>query len=166
MEVSNFKLIFYPVNLAKDRQTCITFREDSYIASFGDARNFHQEDGKGSERYLDWLKGKLDRDPNSVVHVWLDDKIIGQMEMGTFPEQPKTGYVNLYYLIPEVRGCGFGTQLDNHSIKYFKGLGFTSARLSVSPSNGRAIRFYQKMNWIDLGPSPKFPDLNFMEKIF
>ena len=156
---------FRPVDISVHRNTCIEFRADSFVASFGNAEKFYEADGKGAERYIDWLKTKIDKDPASVVHVWEGDKIIGQIEMGRLRDDQTCGYVNLYYLIPEKRGHGLGTLLDQHSMSYFKNHGLEKVRLSVSPTNGRALAYYKKMGWVDLGPRLGHPEVHFMEKI-
>lgn len=137
---------------------------DSFVVSFGDAKRFYEEDGQGGERYIQWLKAKIDKDPASVVHIWQDSEIIGQIELGRLRDDPTRGYVNLYYLIPEKRGKGFGEFLDQYSTDYFRKLGLPIVRLSVSPTNGRAISYYMKMGWVDLGPRPGHPEVHFMEK--
>jgi len=71
------------------------------------------------------------------------------MELGRRKIEDEFGYVNLYYLIPEVRGKGFSLELDNFATSYLKELGFKKARLSVSPTNLRAINFYTKNGWQD-----------------
>jgi ribosomal protein S18 acetylase RimI-like enzyme len=62
--------------------------------------------------------------------------------------------------------------LDIFAISYLKELGFKKAKLSVSPKNLRAINFYTKNGWRDIGlrsevdrtgKGLKFP-LNYMEK--
>ena len=60
---------------------------------------------------------------------------------------------------------GQGAALDRHAMSYFKALGLTIVRLSVSPTNTPAIAYYKKMNWQDLGPRPGHPDVHFMEKV-
>lgn len=44
-------------------------------------------------------------------------------------------------------------------------MGLKKARLSVSPTNERAIKFYEKMKWVDLGPREDHPEVHFMEKV-
>ncbi len=158
------RLRFETVNLELHSQVCVAFREDSFVVSFGNADKFFESDGCGNERYLTWLQTKISKDANSAVHVWSDHQIIGQIELGRLKEDPSKGYVNLYYLKPEVRGQGFGTQLDHYAMSYFKNLGLTSARLSVSPTNLRALAYYAKMGWVDLGPRPGHPEVHCLEK--
>ncbi len=39
------------------------------------------------------------------------------------------------------------------------------SRLSVSPTNLQAIRFYEKMGWKDLGPRLDHPEVHWMERV-
>jgi ribosomal protein S18 acetylase RimI-like enzyme len=98
------------------------------------------------------------------VHVWQHDKIIGQMEMQTIAEPP-IGYVNLFYLIPEMRGRGAGTALHEYAMAFCARHGVQLVRLSVSPTNLRAVAFYRKHGWRDLGPRPGHENVNLMERI-
>jgi RimJ/RimL family protein N-acetyltransferase len=159
------QLDFRPIDLEHHRDIVLQFRADSFVVSFGNADRFYEDDGKGDERYVTWLQEKIASDPNSVVHVFDGDKIVGQIEMARFRNDANVGYVNLYYLTPDRRGDGLGAQLDSHATNYFRSLGLSRARLSVSPTNVRAVRFYEKMGWINLGPREGHPEVNYMEKI-
>jgi RimJ/RimL family protein N-acetyltransferase len=158
-------LSFQPIDLSLTTDLCIRFREDSFVSSFGDASKFYQADGKGAEKYIEWLRGKISNDPSCAVHVWLDSTIIGQMELGVFNSDPTVGYVYLYYLIPDSRGLGYSSYLDQYTSSYFLRLGLTKCRLSVSPTNTSALRFYEKNGWLDLGPRPGHPEVHWMEKV-
>ena len=153
-----------PVQLDLHKDTCITCREDSFVVSFGDAKKFHEEDGKGGERYIEWLKGKISIDALTVVHIWQENEIIGQIEMGGPFKDPLCGYINLYYLIPSKRGAGLGKTLDQHAMNYFKNKHMERVQLSVSPTNFQAVSYYKKMGWIDLGPREGHPEVHMMEK--
>ncbi len=153
-----------PIQLDVHRDICLSFREDSYVVSFGDSKKFHGEEGNGAERYIDWLKDKISRDPSSAVHVWRGDSIIGQIEMGKLRRDPSCGYVFLYYLIASERGHGLGKLLDDHAIEYFKSQQLQRAQLSVSPQNIQAITFYEKRGWRNLGLREDDPGVLLMEK--
>jgi ribosomal protein S18 acetylase RimI-like enzyme len=142
----------------------LQFRIDSFVCSFGTPDKFWEENGPKGELYLARLREKLADDPSSVVHAWLQNTIVGQVELGTFKLDPSIGYVNLYYLIPEMRGKGLSDQLDAYAIGYLRGKGYKRARLSVAPSNSRAVRYYQKMGWHDIGARRDVLELNLMEK--
>ena len=158
------KLAFAPIDLDSAAGLAVTFRADSFVCSFGSDERFYESDGKGHERYLVWLRNLMQSMPGSCVHVWDGGAIIGQMEMNRFKGEPEIAYVNLYYLAPAFRNCGLGHKLDQYAMTYFKGLGFRTARLSVSPANPQAMRFYLKNGWHDLGPRPGHSEVHLMEK--
>lgn len=74
------------------------------------------------------------------------------MELDFYFGDKNIGYINLFYLIPEVRGSGISHQLDHFATDFFKKLKVPKMLLSVSPTNPRAIAYYQKNGWTDLGP--------------
>ncbi|MEM9766305.1 MAG: GNAT family N-acetyltransferase [Cyanobacteria bacterium P01_D01_bin.71] len=158
------KLDFQPINLDQERDLCIQFRADAFVCSFGSAGQFYQEDGRGAEKYLQWLEQRMQEIPNSCVHVWQEDQIIGQIEMGRWNRDTSVGYVNLFYLIPTCRSQGLGKQLDRHAAQFFQSLSCYSARLNVSPQNITAVKFYLKQGWMDLGPREDAPEVHFFEK--
>lgn len=159
-------LEFKPINIEQYQDLCIRFRADSFIYSFGSADRFYEEDGRGADRYLDWLRHRIIEIPNSCVHVWQGEQIIGQIEMRRWKLDPKVGYVNLFYLIPEFRGLGLGQQLDQHAANFFNQLGCQSACLSVSPTNLIAMRFYLRQGWVDLGQREDAPEVHDLKKTY
>jgi RimJ/RimL family protein N-acetyltransferase len=163
-------LRFLPIDLNSHSELCLQFRADSFMESFGTTNPFYEDDGLGGEKYLAWLKTR----PNarySVFHVWLDLQIIGQLELGERNPADDFGYVHLYYLAPEWRGKGYSELLDTFAMNYIKTLGYQKVRLSVSPTNLRALGFYKKQGWVEKGERKeaqltqtlKFP-LQYMEK--
>ncbi|MBW4538000.1 MAG: GNAT family N-acetyltransferase [Myxacorys chilensis ATA2-1-KO14] len=156
-------ITFTTIDLARHADLCVCFRRDSYECSFlNGAQRFDQENGKDGKEYLDWLQKQIAELPEGCVHVLEDGHIVGQVEM-RLREQPRLGYVNLFYLIPEARGGGIGDELNQYAIKVFKKLEVSKAQLSVSPSNHRAIAYYRKHGWVDLGPRPGHPEVHLME---
>ena len=79
--------------------------------------------------------------------------------------EPETGLANLYYLAPEYRGQNLSQYLDQYAIRFLTALGCKKARLNVSPTNSRALAFYLKNGWKNLGPNPKHPEVHIMEKV-
>jgi hypothetical protein len=55
-----------PIQLDIHKNVCISFREDSFIVSFGDAKKFYEDDNSGAEKYIEWLKNKISQDPSTV----------------------------------------------------------------------------------------------------
>lgn len=123
-------------------------------------------DGDGVTTYLHWLEQKMKTLPHSCVHVWQENQIIGQIEMGRWKHGFRVGYVHLFYLVAEFRGQGLGQQLEQHAATFLRELGCRSARLSVSPTNRVALRFYLSNGWVDLGPQEDAPEVHCFEKIY
>lgn len=157
-------LAFRPVDLEMHLDVCVRFGIDANVCAFGSAERFHASDGKGTDRYVVWLKQKANDLPGCVVHVWRDEKIIGQIEMGRVATNPTVGYVNLFYLIPSARGQGLGVLLEAYAWAFLSGQGCQSLRLSASPSNLPAWRFYERAGWKDQGAREDVPDLNLLHK--
>lgn len=158
------QLRFEPIDLDAASETAIVFRADSFLCSFGSAERFYEADGKGHERYLVWLRERMNALPGSCVHVWSGETVIGQIEVGRFKNDPAMGYVNLYYLVQAYRNRGLGRHLDEYATAFLRGIGFRASRLNVSPTNEQAMRFYLKSGWRDLGPSAAHPQVHVMEK--
>jgi ribosomal protein S18 acetylase RimI-like enzyme len=134
------------------------------VCSFGTAERFYEADGKGGDRYLEWLRDRMRSLPGCCVHVWSGQTIVGQLEMGRHKGDPRMGYVSLYYLVPAYRGRDLGRSLDEYAASFLRGLGFAVARLNVSPINHQAIKFYLKNGWCDLGPHELHPYVHVMQK--
>lgn len=104
-------------------------------------------------------------DPNSVVHIWQNQEIVGQIESSIKKNNPQCGYVNLYYLIPEKRGQGLGAALDEYATWRLAKLGCTRIELMVDCSNKPGIKFYLKQGWANKGPHPSYHGGILMEKV-
>jgi predicted metalloenzyme YecM/ribosomal protein S18 acetylase RimI-like enzyme len=159
------KPLFLPIDLVRHSETAYEFRLDSFKASFGDDPELWPDSFIKCE-YLEWLRLKVEKDPFSVVHVWWNQEIIGQIEIGHYPEDPTWGYIYLYYLKPEFRGKNLGKDLEDFAARFFAQRGLPRSRLSVSPTNERALQFYHKNGWQDRGPRPRHPEVRLMEKKF
>jgi ribosomal protein S18 acetylase RimI-like enzyme len=79
---------------------------------------------------------------------------------------PSAGKVNLFYLVPEYRGKGFGNQLERYALNLFEAAGFVHAWLRVSAANVPAVAFYTKRGWIDCGADAREPLERIMRKSF
>ena len=145
------RLRFEPIDLGRDGDRCVAFREDAYTLSYGDADRFHGSDGLGAVRYLEKMRQRCERYPGSCVHAWEGDRIVGQIELTRLTDAWDTGHVAFYYLVPEVRGRGYGPQLDAYALRYFTQVGCSAVQLGVARSNTRAIRFYQLHGWVEEG---------------
>jgi ribosomal protein S18 acetylase RimI-like enzyme len=140
--VSPGELSFRTIELERDAQTAVAFRRDSYLCSFGTDEAFGDVDA-----YLAWLRDRISRQPLGQVHVWRGQQIIGQLEMLVQATTPARGYINLFYLAPEWRGCGIGVALHQYAMEFMRNGGASVTRLSVSPTNARALAYYRKSAW-------------------
>ncbi|MDO8273041.1 MAG: GNAT family N-acetyltransferase [Gammaproteobacteria bacterium] len=151
---------FLPINLNNDFPTCVEFLCDAFVCSYGNADEF--ETMAGADIYRAWLEDLVSTFPEGAVHVWHRDRIVGQIEM-RLRDDLRIGVVNLVYLIPEERGGQLGIALQSYVTDVLRQQNVNKARLSVSPSNGRAMAYYTKHGWHDLGPRPDRPYVNTME---
>jgi GNAT superfamily N-acetyltransferase len=143
---------FRIIELPRDGDVCICFRRDAYACSFDDPQFFDRQTG-GDAAYLAWLTERITEFPQGFVHVWKDGEIIGQLEMRPRVNS-NVGYVNLFYLVPSMRGTGAGEALHEYVMSVFAAAGCGKLQLNVSPTNGRAVRYYRKHGWQDLGQTP------------
>lgn len=157
------RYLFKPIDLAQHTDVCVQFRRDAMACSFADgAKRFDQESGPNGEQYLEWLKHRLEELPEGCVHLLENDQIVGQVEL-YLQGQQTIGDVKLLYLIPSARGRGLGEMLHDYVIQVFQQVGVVKARLSVSPTNIRAVAFYTKHGWRAVGPRPDLPEVTLME---
>ena len=155
-------LVFRSIDTDAHGELCVTFRRDSYACSFPDgAERFNRMEGAGGSEYLAWLRERLAELPAGCVHAWDGDRIVGQLELRL--REDGTGYANLFYLIPEVRGTGRGRELHDYVVSVFRRLGVSLVRLSVSPTNTQAIAYYGKCGWRDTGPREGHPQVHLLE---
>jgi ribosomal protein S18 acetylase RimI-like enzyme len=155
------RLVFKPIDLDAQASVCVAFRRDSYICSFGED-GFFNEAGPDGAHYIERLRLRIAKFPDGYVHVWDGDKIVGQMEMQIL-EEPQRRYVNLFYLIEKMRGVGVSGELQDYAMDFMHRHGVQIAQLSVSPTNARALAFYRKHGWRDLGLRPGRDNVNLME---
>lgn len=156
-------LEFKPVDLNRHADVCLRFAEDTEVCSFGSVDGFREKDGKGARRFIEKIRTKLEKDPESCLHIWQGEEIIGQLHLGHFLNEA-IGYIHFFYVAPVWRGRGVASAMEEYAVAHFKQRGFEVTRLSVSTANIRAVRFYLRQGWMDLGPRPDKPDVHNMEK--
>lgn len=159
-------LRFAPIDLDAHSELSVRFKQEAFLVSFGSIDPFHEVYGSDPENYLNWVRHGLQHDPESRVHVWRGQSIVGQVELSAQSRFPGAGYVHLYFLVPELRGQGRGAELDDYAASFFKRRGIQAARLSVSRSNAGALAFYERQGWVLLGPRDDHPASLLFEKHF
>ena len=131
---------FRDIDLLTDSETIIKFRRDAFVISFGDDSLFGD-----NNIYLMRVNELLQKFPGGLVIVEDDGNSVGQIELQiTRYEKNEIGYVNLFYLIPEYRGKGYGKALMAYTENYFRKNKMKKYQLRVSKTNKGAISFYEK----------------------
>ncbi len=153
-------LQFRPINPSAHFPLCVEFICDTFVGSYGTADEFQRLGGEAA--YISALRKQLDVFPKGCVHAWRAEEIVGQIEMNPRPDMGLI-FLNLIYLIPSARGRGLGSELHAYAVRTCTDRGFTRMRLSVSPTNRQAMRFYAKHGWRDLGPRPDRAYVHAME---
>jgi GNAT superfamily N-acetyltransferase len=156
--------VFREIDLGRHAELCVQFRADSYVCGDGTADRFFAHGGPGGRDYLARLAKYMRDLPGSCVHAWLGGQIVGQVEMVRDPNDPSVGKVNLFYLTPDHRGGGLGAQLERYALDLFRALGCAGVWLRVSPTNARALAFYKKHGWVDVGCGEGAPEMRVMRK--
>jgi ribosomal protein S18 acetylase RimI-like enzyme len=129
------------IDPVRDADLCAANHYDACIASFGEGTRY-----EGRDVYLKWLRERVEEFPEGFVLAFKKDRFIGQLELQV-PYGLSTGYTNLFYVSPDVRGKGYGQKLHAYAELYFRAWEADKAELHVSPRNIRAIRFYRKMGY-------------------
>lgn len=153
---------FATIDLSKHADVCVDFRRDSFICSFGYDQGIIRSNSD-EKRYLEWLRMRISEWPEGAVHLWHQDRIIGQLEMRQ-RQAPGLAYVNLFYLVCEARGYTAGDMLHSYALAQCRKRHLSLVQLSVSPTNARALAYYRKHGWIDKGPRPDSQDVHLMER--
>lgn len=138
---------FEKIDLDQHKEIVLQNRKDSFQVSFGHTADFGEDNV-----YLDWLAEKIKLFPEGFVLVKENGKYIGQLELTVREYEGKEiGYVNLYYLVPNKRGSGRGTKLDQYAKQFFLENRVNEFHLRVVPKNSSAIKFYQKIGMEKMG---------------
>lgn len=141
---------FKNIDLSQMLDTCIQFRKDAHFVSHGNLNTFSVKET------TDWFKKLEMETPDSFLHVYMNNSIIGQLEFKTGLESAdgsKEGYGNLFYIIPEFRGKGYGQIIHDYVINRMKVDCCEFAYLRYIPSNKVAENFYLKNHWYPVGES-------------
>ena len=138
-------LTFRTMDPTRDHNYLVQFRKDASRVSFG------QEDLFDEQEYAELIAARTQEFPDGYVMVEQDGRIVGQIEMHLREFEGRTiGFVSLFYLVPELRGKGYGKKLTQYAEDVFRGHGMSEYHLRVSPANGSALRFYMKCGLVKI----------------
>lgn len=150
---------FRTIELPRDGDICVRFWRDAYACSFADPDQYRT---RTDDEYLQSLAARIAEYPQCCVHVISGSEIVGQMEMKPRAGKP-SGYVYLFYLAPALRESGAGDALHEYVVAVATDMGVQKLQLNVSPSNRRALAYYRKHGWVDLGVQPGHEEVHLME---
>lgn len=128
-----------------------------YLQCYRDAwRNVHDTDeGFVPELYARSAARHAQEHPGSVVRVLSGDRVVGLVELDPGrDEQAGCGWISLLYMLPEYRGRGWAIQLLGYAFWFYENHDRTTVRLHVSENNTRAITFYQRSGFVQIGRDP------------
>ena len=131
--------------------------EAFYLQCYRDAwRNVHETDeGFVPELYARSAARHAQEHPGSVVRVLSGDRVVGLVELDPArDEQSGCGWISLLYMLPEYRGRGWAIQLLGYAFWFYENHDRAAVRLHVSENNARAITFYQRSGFVQIGRDP------------
>ena len=131
--------------------------EAFYLQCYRDAwRNVHETDeGFVPELYARSAARHAQEHPGSVVRVLSGDRVVGLVELDPGrDEQSGCGWISLLYMLPEYRGRGWAIQLLGYAFWFYENHDRAAVRLHVSENNARAITFYQRSGFVQIGRDP------------
>ncbi|HSS26349.1 MAG TPA: GNAT family N-acetyltransferase [Usitatibacter sp.] len=154
-----------PIDMGRDLDTCVRLRREAYVSTFGDEAGMEEEMGADNAKYVAYLRARIAELPAGNAHLWSGARIVGQAEMRLVEEDATLGYVNLFYVIPELRRQGLGRLLHRHAVSVFSGQGKRAIRLSVAARNAEALAFYRKLGWRSVGSRPHRETMEVLELV-
>ena len=98
------------IDLSQHFDVCFQARKDAYLCSFHSLEGFDTF----IEGYRDKLLRRLEEPHWFLQHLWLNDRIVGQIEFRSRTSEPEAGCLHLMYLTPDYRGMGLATQLQDY----------------------------------------------------
>ncbi|NHQ88057.1 GNAT family N-acetyltransferase [Iodobacter sp. HSC-16F04] len=142
---------FKKIDPQRDFDLCLQFRKDAFFCSFQSLDGFTEFVGVDGADYRNKIIVRSN-DPQWVyVQVYLADQVIGQIELKTYSHLEQTGYVHLFYLVPEFRGKGYFKRLNQFAITQLQAANCKAAVLAVGRDNQAAMAAYQKNGWLMQG---------------
>ncbi|MCA0982867.1 GNAT family N-acetyltransferase [Halobacillus yeomjeoni] len=148
------ELIMREIDIEQDETLLLNFREDAQFVSYGKT-HFDKR------AYVNRLRARIEQWSSGQLFIQDSSQPIGQIGLTTPEYQGRTiGYANLFYLIPDYRGKGFGKQMVDFAEETFKKHKLAELHLKVSPSNESALDFYQLSGFNRISQSyGEFPKL-------
>ena len=95
---------------------------------------------------------KRHRDKASLMAAYRGDDFAGLVALDERRGAKQgIGWISLCYILPELRGRRYGTQLVGEAVSYFRKHGRRVLRLTVAEENGQAAGFYRRLGFSEIG---------------
>jgi ribosomal protein S18 acetylase RimI-like enzyme len=147
---------FEPINFKKNYHLFLHLRKSTNIDIAG---SFDLSEGK-IKRYID--KNIESFGEEAFLHMFLNNKIIGQMEIGT---KNNNGYVYFFYIVPSFRAKGYFKFLHEKMLSIMKKRKFEYVILSTAFWHKSAINIYKKYGWKFAGENKEKENMFFLKLI-
>ena len=134
-------LTYRTLDPERDADFAVAAYRGACRASYGDVASF-----PGRAKHLAWLRSRVEEFPDGHVLALLDGDPVGQLELQV-PYGLTSGYVNLYYVVPALRGQGLGKRMHDYAERYFRSWEANQIELHVSTTNERAMCFYRTLGY-------------------
>lgn len=140
-----FHLWFRNVDLDTEFDILCDYMRDFYI-------NAYQSDEKfNSEEFLIECKKSQEKFDKSVQFAILHDQIVGVSRIDVLISTDNIGYIGNIAITPNYRGGNFAPQIIGNFVCHYRNLGKDTLRARVSKNNPRAIKFYEKLGFVNSG---------------
>ena len=141
--------------------------KEQYLACYRDAWRIAHGIMAGFDPEACW-RGALIRaaeNPDALTAAWLGDTFAGVLALDTHRSAWRgRGWIAFCYIVPELRGSGYGRDLVRRAEEQFRALGRKALRLTVAPRNP-AVHFYKRLGYQAVGTERgALEDLIVMEK--
>lgn len=152
-----------PLDLQRHGATAISLGREAFVESFESPERFEQEHGPDGDGLLPFLHARAANEPRWVTAAEEDGRLVGLLVLGTLAGPPARGHLMLLVVEPAARGTGLASRLLAHAVTMLRELGWDRARLHVTQRNVRAMRFYLREGWSDVGEHPGVPGVRILE---
>ena len=119
-----------------------------YISCYQDAwqsTHYGKENSFHADIYYQAALQHISACPDAVKKLYNQEKCVGLIDCDIRKGlHAGYGWISFLYLIPEMRGKGYGAQALGRALMLFRSLGRHAIRLHVAASNEQAIRLYER----------------------
>ena len=160
-------LTFLPLDVDKNREFLLAAHRETSRLTFGTAfddgqieREIEKERGKSTGVFLDGkIVGICDVEQRDLSGNTLEaakrrefygEKLRGRRGNLISPKNKSAaaGWVHFFYIMPELRGLGYGASLVEHAENFCRERGLDKLCLRVGEPNDGARRFYERCGFV------------------